>query len=740
MNRPDLKNTKDMLIEGIFSSSLVDSSGEVVDIKGMDISSFEEGKGVANWEHIGAAEGVGKEIIGAIVYAKKIFDFSDCETVSEKFFFRKNLEKPFLYGIVRLFDGAGHHEAQDLAAQLRDYEAHGQKYIIGFSVEGSTVTKESNVIKESIARKVALTVQPCNKAASTRILLDPNAPKGFDSIDRTDLAKNELLTDPLFKKLGGKIDLVYNPVVGSDRTDVSDALDNLVKNVATIRYLKKTLTTGNYDAAPSSLSQGAALQREDLGRVYKGSVLAAARDFDGPWDRKRFKKHLQDYLTKAQLPPMSDEFIDHFTNIAEDWKLKKSLTQDQKTALAILQKAFSLEEQLIELRKDVRQSLDGTSDYKLPEIYKVDIDRGGKSNPAGRFMIANNKVHHLEDYHNLLDSVIPAGEVDSSTLTQLLNKVHGGGISISDATKGHSNPEPTTMQRQALIPTVVKMDNLEQPPVFSYFRPGMAKPHVVEFGQFGAALDGNELNEDELNLMLENAQKGLALIKWGTSGTLQKSIDDLDDLTSLDETIQHIRQQEAAGLVKPGSSAILTKHAYEDPMVGGIGNKYASTMFRMKNKPGVYASIDMNDFKHINDNHGHDAGDEAIKSVGGALREASRKVGTTKIFRPGGDEFMCWAPTHEHMNHFLRHAREHIDKLPPVAGVHKQSMSVGIGHDFTNADKALYIAKQGKHDPVTGQRLHAVGQVPNLGYSLYQGHEGPLFKENLAPSKMAVAS
>ena len=174
-------------------------------------------------------------------------------------------------------------------------------------------------------------------------------------------------------------------------------------------------------------------------------------------------------------------------------------------------------------------------------------------------------------------------------------------------------------------------------------------------------------------------------------------------------------------------------------MVGNIGNKFAATEFRRSNKPGTYASIDLNDFKHVNDKFGHDQGDEAIKAAGGALRDASAKVGTTKIFRTGGDELTAWAPTSEHMSQFLRHARNHFDALPPIAGSHKLSFSVGVGNNFAKADEALGIAKQGKLDPVTKQRLHAPGQVPHLGHSLVAGQEGPIMLPEVRPPKMAVS-
>ena len=51
--------------------------------------------------------------------------------------------------------------------------------------------------------------------------------------------------------------------------------------------------------------------------------------------------------------------------------------------------------------------------------------------------------------------------------------------------------------------------------------------------------------------------------------------------------------------------------------------------------------IDMDDFKAVNDNHGHDAGDQLLRTVADRLRAASRTA--TLLARLGGDEFVAMA-------------------------------------------------------------------------------------------------
>ena len=292
-------------MDGVFASEAIDSSGEILDVKGIDISDFDDGKGVCNYEHQGHdnENNQGQEIVGKVVFAKKIYSSSDCSNDREKLFWGK-VKIPFLYGIIRLYDGAGHEGAKALAAIIRDSHANNEPIIVGFSIEGSTLEKDSktNRLKTTIARRVALTLRPCNKTAVSGLLADPNAPEGYDKnpvaadllamVPTTSTKKGEHV-DPRFVRLGGS-EAIYG-------TEIS-----------------KAMAAGNYNAAPGTLTGGAALQVEDQSRKHRALALAAFRD----WNRVTpFKKFL-----KARLPEASDEFLDHFQEIVDShiFKVKKA--------------------------------------------------------------------------------------------------------------------------------------------------------------------------------------------------------------------------------------------------------------------------------------------------------------------------------------------------------------------------------------------------------------------------------
>ena len=429
--------------------------------------------------------------------------------------------------------------------------------------------------------------------------------------------------------------------------------------------------------------------------------------------------------------------------------------------LRFLAKARAVEAGLVELRKAVQDALAGPEE---PDVKSVEVVSGGKSVPVGRFLVHNNQVHHLEDYHGALKDLIPEGPLDAKAIS----KLHGLQWSPNLSVKGHKPaPLPDEDGKPVLPkpPGVVQVGQSTLPPpapVFEYHRPGLQHVHTVEFGPLGAALDGRALNQAELALMLRNHQQGLATIRYRRGQpVLQKKEGDVDSYEELEsglgkpdedpvldveDVVGHIRAAEAAGHLPKGTSKTWVHHLLTDPRVPGVGNLYAWNKFRQKNKPGVYVSMDGNGLKGINDTHGHEAGNVAISGIGSALRGAADKTGNGKLFRVGGDEFAAHFPTYEDAARFVRHAREHLDRVPPINGSHKVSLSFGLGNDFDTADKALYHAKSQKVDPKTGLAAFPVGRIPHLAHSLVPGAEGPMTthaetvpQQHMPPAKTQAA-
>jgi len=119
--------------------------------------------------------------------------------------------------------------------------------------------------------------------------------------------------------------------------------------------------------------------------------------------------------------------------------------------------------------------------------------------------------------------------------------------------------------------------------------------------------------------------------------------------------------------------------------------------------------IDLDNLKHINDEHGHHVGDEAIRVLAHELQRAVRATDTCG--RLGGDEFGVAMPdADEHhateVAARVRHSLEHLNreaKLPV-----RVEFSIGIaawktGMDwqamYVQADKELYADKRRRRLP-----------------------------------------
>jgi diguanylate cyclase (GGDEF)-like protein/PAS domain S-box-containing protein len=145
---------------------------------------------------------------------------------------------------------------------------------------------------------------------------------------------------------------------------------------------------------------------------------------------------------------------------------------------------------------------------------------------------------------------------------------------------------------------------------------------------------------------------------------------------------------------------------------------------------GAVLLLDLDRFKYVNDTHGHKAGDEVIRTVGSALRDAVRK--TDVVARLGGDEFAV----------LLKNAdREETERVAatmlelvrvrqlPIEG-HRVTMTTSIGvamfgddepkvEDLlVQSDLAMYEAKDagGNRFVVSaGDGSHLVGMQARLG-------------------------
>ncbi len=118
-----------------------------------------------------------------------------------------------------------------------------------------------------------------------------------------------------------------------------------------------------------------------------------------------------------------------------------------------------------------------------------------------------------------------------------------------------------------------------------------------------------------------------------------------------------------------------------DPLTGVLSRRFldetvvrATSAAQRRNEPLTVVYIDVDDFKAINDQHGHKRGDEVLRGVGELLAGACRSEDA--CFRYGGDEFCVVLPNctaDEAESGFCRRLQEGAD--PRLHGVR---LSIGM--------------------------------------------------------------
>lgn len=147
---------------------------------------------------------------------------------------------------------------------------------------------------------------------------------------------------------------------------------------------------------------------------------------------------------------------------------------------------------------------------------------------------------------------------------------------------------------------------------------------------------------------------------------------------------------------------------------------------------GALMMIDMDNFKAINDNYGHIAGDRTLKMFADTLRQYSSEGDI--LCRIGGDEFVVFVRDVTSKSELGNRASDIISdlcyKLEQCKFETNSSVSIGIaqapedGTDFTKlyncADKALYYVKQnGKNSfHFFSDRVHAENSRSGKGVDL----------------------
>lgn len=165
-------------------------------------------------------------------------------------------------------------------------------------------------------------------------------------------------------------------------------------------------------------------------------------------------------------------------------------------------------------------------------------------------------------------------------------------------------------------------------------------------------------------------------------------------------------------LLQPLNNVLIFEHnrrlSLRDHLTG-LGNRsyfdetlsYMKATAQREHRPFSLLMLDLDNFKQVNDQHGHTEGDAVLKQFAKILREALRS--NDHVFRFGGDEFVLLLAHSKSLNPELVSQRI-VDMVSNDQLLNKHMVTTSIGYTnwqtgdcnasiIKRADKALYHAK-----------------------------------------------
>ena len=245
--------------------------------------------------------------------------------------------------------------------------------------------------------------------------------------------------------------------------------------------------------------------------------------------------------------------------------------------------------------------------------------------------------------------------------------------------------------------------------------------HLCKFGKWYYALENSDFKDDpcfietgDLHIKVHDKARGLLKEKMSGKTISSEAYDDFTD-TANDFRVA----------VQDLQFTLISKVCAVDHLTG-VWNRHAmSSMIHKEHERAcrsgnscVLAIMDFDDFKQINDRHGHIAGDRVLKTAIDFFVKRLRKYDI--IFRYGGDEFLILFPETniEHASQLLERLHKELKNMPiMISDTKKINISVSIGMSVMDnqstynesiklADYALIEAKSGERGRVRAWNLN----------------------------------
>ena len=177
-----------------------------------------------------------------------------------------------------------------------------------------------------------------------------------------------------------------------------------------------------------------------------------------------------------------------------------------------------------------------------------------------------------------------------------------------------------------------------------------------------------------------------------------------------------------------------------DPLTGLLNRNALMPRFielslqaRLSNQPVCLLLCDIDGFKAVNDQYGHDRGDAVLRDVAYEMRKRLRSF--ELVYRLGGEEFLIVLPGLDASggNHVAERLRAAVQKARPtgIPVTISLGLSFGIGEAvdydtlFKAADEALYEAKRAGRNRVVSAPSERPSQLPALSAGSRSGAIDP---------------
>ena len=337
------------------------------------------------------------------------------------------------------------------------------------------------------------------------------------------------------------------------------------------------------------------------------------------------------------------------------------------------------------------------------------ISRDGKGMDLSEFDSVSVDVHYSGPGRHALRMMLmnfePGVSTVSDWMSQKINElefeVPDRGVTDIPLKVFHTATWWIDYKRVPLAESGARMDNVTRVELLTGAA-NQAGEHVIDLRSL--RFHGKWISQDRLYLLLMGAWI-LCAVSWPLVASLQlrRQLRHSAKRLSLLSEVNRALQLEARELVEQVNT---------DPLTGALNRQ--GLRAALMSTPAILAApmsvvfTDIDHFKHINDQHGHDAGDAVLRQFAAEITAGIRS--SDKLVRWGGEEFLiiCSGTSAEQarvlaekLRTGLKNARWPITPgITASFGVAELTPNDDIGDAIKRADEALYAAKDGGRDRV----------------------------------------